>query len=106
MTFKAGNPGGPGNPFAGRVQELRKWAWECTTKDTFREVWDAMVGKARDGDVPAMREFFQRTMGNPIQLAYEEGAVPKDGDTIATIKIIHTSDGKAKSVVIPEEPSE
>ena len=61
--FARGNAGGPGNPYAAKVAELRKAALEAVTATDMREVVAALLVKAKTGDVPAVRELMERTLG-------------------------------------------
>ncbi len=61
--FKKGNPGGPGNPHAKRVGELRTALLEAVTPAAMKRVADALVRKAERGDLDAMRLLFDRVLG-------------------------------------------
>ena len=61
--FQKGNPGGPGNPYAERVAELRSMILDAVTKENLRAVVKAMVKRAKGGDVVAARELFNRLVG-------------------------------------------
>ncbi|HOX40196.1 MAG TPA: hypothetical protein PL033_19610 [Candidatus Brocadiia bacterium] len=61
--FVRGNPGGPGNPMNRRVNELRVALLECVTPDDMQAVIHALVDAAKAGDVAAIREFLDRTIG-------------------------------------------
>ena len=63
--FAPGNPGGPGNPHAGRIAKLRSALLEAVTAEDVREVVAALVTEAKAGNVQAMREFFNRLFGKP-----------------------------------------
>ena len=63
--FAIGNPGGPGNPHAAKVGELRSALLDAVTTEDIRAVLDALVTEAKAGNVPAMREFFNRILGQP-----------------------------------------
>lgn len=64
--FTAGNPGGPGNPYAQRVGKLRNALLDAVTEDDLRGVIEALVEKAKGGDVAAARILFDRCLGPPI----------------------------------------
>lgn len=61
--FVRGNPGGPGNPHAGTVARLRSVLLDTVTEDDLRAVVRALVDEARSGNVPAIRELLDRTLG-------------------------------------------
>jgi len=64
--FKKGNPGGPGNPFAGKVQQFRLAMLEAVTSADLRKVMAALVKKAKAGDVSAIRETLDRLLGKAM----------------------------------------
>ena len=61
--FPVGNPGGPGNPRARQSALLRSAMLVATTPDDIRAVADALLHKAKAGDVAAIRELFDRLFG-------------------------------------------
>lgn len=61
--FTVGNPGGPGNPFAGKVQKCRLAAMEYATAERTANVMAALYERALERDVPAIKEWLQRTCG-------------------------------------------
>jgi hypothetical protein len=63
--FAKGNAGGPGNPFAAKVARLRKTMLASVTPADMREVVAALLAKAKSGDVAAVRELLERTLGKP-----------------------------------------
>ena len=62
-----GNPGGPGNPFAKRVGELRSLLLESVTDDDLRVIIRGMVDRAKAGDAIATREVLDRLLGRSVQ---------------------------------------
>ncbi len=63
--FAAGNPGGPGNPFARRVAELRSVLLESVTKEDMQFIAGQLVVMARTGDLAAIKLLFQYVVGKP-----------------------------------------
>ena len=61
--FAKGNEGGPGNPYAKRVAALRSALLESVTEADIRAVARALVKRAKEGDVPAVRELLDRLLG-------------------------------------------
>lgn len=61
--FKPGNPGGPGNPHAAEVARIRAQLIAAATTDRMKEVIDALFAKAAAGDIPAIKELLDRTIG-------------------------------------------
>ena len=64
--FTAGNSGGPGNPYAKRVGQLRSALLEAVTADDLQAVITAIVQKAKEGDIAAARILLDRCLGPPI----------------------------------------
>ncbi len=63
--FAKGNPGGPGNPYAKQVARIRSLIANAVSEEDLQAVIDALVAKARGGDVTAARELFDRIAGKP-----------------------------------------
>jgi hypothetical protein len=63
--FRRGNAGGPGNPFARQVAELRKAMLEAVTVERIRNITESMVQRAESGDVAAAKLVLQYTLGKP-----------------------------------------
>jgi hypothetical protein len=63
--FARGNKGGPGNPFARQVAELRKALLEAVGTDRIRTIVESMIQRAEKGDVAAAKLVFQYTVGKP-----------------------------------------
>ena len=63
--FTRGNKGGPGNPHARHVQELRRRFFAAVTEDEFLAVRQKLVDLALEGDVQAIRLYMERLMGKP-----------------------------------------
>jgi hypothetical protein len=65
--FTRGNPGGPGNPHAKRVASLRRVLLDAITEDDMLAIAQLLVAKAREGDLIAIRELLDRTIGKPTK---------------------------------------
>ena len=63
--FAPGNRIGKGNPFGKRVNEIRGELINALTTEDIRAVASALIEKAKSGDIPAVRELFDRTIGKP-----------------------------------------
>ena len=63
--FARGNKGGPGNPFARQVVQLRKRIVEALGTERFDRVLEAVIVKAEAGDIPAAKLLFQYALGQP-----------------------------------------
>src|SRR5439155_1388889 len=70
--FAAGNKGGPGNPFARRVAQLRSILLETVTDEEMRIVAGALVVKAKFGDLAAIKLLFQYLLGKPAATVNQE----------------------------------
>jgi hypothetical protein len=70
--FAKGNGGGPGNPHARRVAELRSAMLNAVTPQDVRDVMAALLAAAKGGDVAAARELLQRLLGPPVELDFVE----------------------------------
>ena len=69
--FATGNKGGPGNPFARKVGQLRAALLETVTDD-MRAVATKLVEMACAGELPAIRELLERTLGRPVEADFME----------------------------------
>lgn len=63
--FAKGNAGGPGNPHGGRVALLRTTFLDAVTAEDLQAVARALLDRARSGDLAAIREVLDRTIGRP-----------------------------------------
>jgi hypothetical protein len=63
--FAPGNRGGPGNPFARRVADLRRALLDTVTPDDLQAITRQLIAKAREGDVAAARLVLAYTLGKP-----------------------------------------
>lgn len=61
--FAKGNPGGPGNPHARQVAELRSALLSAVSIDDLLAVIKALVQKAQGGDVQATKLLLDRLLG-------------------------------------------
>lgn len=64
--FAAGNAGGPGNPHAARVAQLRATLLAAVTDDDIRAIVATLVAQAKGGDLAAIRELLDRLLGKPL----------------------------------------
>ena len=65
--FLPGNPGGPGNPFAGKVAKLREAGWRAVKPAEVRKVYRKLLDLALSGDVPAARLLLDRLLGPCVE---------------------------------------
>lgn len=65
--FAPGNPGGPGNPHASQVGALRAALLAAVTPEDLTAIVGKLVELAKGGDVRAIREVLDRTLGRPIE---------------------------------------
>jgi len=62
--FLKGNPGGPGNPYARRVAQFRAALLARIKVGDLRAIADRLVEQAKAGDLLAIREVLNRTVGH------------------------------------------
>src|SRR5262245_50376223 len=67
--FLAGNPGGPGNPYARQVAGLRKALLKCISAEQFERVAQKLASLAEEGDLQAIKLLFSYMMGKPMPAA-------------------------------------
>jgi hypothetical protein len=63
--FAKGNKGGPGNPFARKVAELRAALVNFVTEDDMKHLCFVLKMRAEGGDMQAMKLLFQYVLGKP-----------------------------------------
>ena len=63
--FTKGNPGGPGNPYARRVANLRSRLLAEGSDDDLAEIARRLVKLARSGNLAAAKVLFSYTLGPP-----------------------------------------
>ena len=63
--FTPGNPGGPGNPFARLVAELRQAAIEAVPREKLRAIFVKMSDLAVEGNVQAAKFIASYVIGKP-----------------------------------------
>jgi hypothetical protein len=64
--FLKGCPGGPGNPFVRQIALLKSALYEALTAEEIAAVVQAMLEKARGGDVAAARLILGYAVGKPV----------------------------------------
>ena len=65
--FAPGNPGGPGNPHAAHVGRLRSALLSAVGPEDLDAIARKLVELAKAGEMPAIRELFDRTLGRPTE---------------------------------------
>ena len=65
--FVAGNHAATGNPHAKRVAEIRSLLLTAVSDEDLQDVIQAVVKKAKTGDIAAARELFDRCIGKALQ---------------------------------------
>ena len=65
--FVAGNRGGPGNPHGAQVGRLRAALLEAVKPEDMTAIVARLVELAKGGDVRAIKEVFDRTLGKPVE---------------------------------------
>ena len=74
--FAKGNLGGPGNPYATRVADLRAALLESVTEQDTRAEPRALVKRAKVDEVPAVRELLNRLLGRTADSALARAGPP------------------------------
>lgn len=77
--FAIGNPGGPGNPHLRKVNALRTTLMTAIKPADIRAVVKALIYRAKNGDVAAAHEVFNRIFGKATQAI--EAAISRGVDT-------------------------
>lgn len=92
--FRPGNPGGSGNPQAGAVARLRSAMLGSVTEDDMRAIIEKLIEQALEGNVMAIREVLDRTIGKAKPAAEEETGGPVDIMVRYVVNVPGTSDAE------------
>ena len=65
--FVQGWQGGPGNPYAHQVSRLRAAMLAAVSEHDMIAIIARLVQLAKDGDVRAIKELLDRTLGRPVE---------------------------------------
>lgn len=65
--FAPGNPGGPGNPYAKAIGQLRSALLAAVNADDIRDIIARLVQEAKSGNIAAAREVLDRCLGRPVE---------------------------------------
>jgi hypothetical protein len=74
--FTKSNQGGPGNPFAGRVAALRAILVNAVTADDMQAIALALIEKAKEGNLQAIKMLFSYTIGKPQVIPIMDDSEP------------------------------
>jgi len=69
--FAKGNSGGPGNPMAAKVGQLRASLLRAVSVADLRAVVKSLVMAAKEGDVHAAKVLLDRLLGPPMPADFE-----------------------------------
>jgi hypothetical protein len=75
---KSGNPAGRPRGVASKLKVIR----DLTTDTALAEVWNALLAKAQEGDVSAIREVLNRVLGTATLADVDDSA---GGDLLALL---------------------
>jgi hypothetical protein len=100
--FTKGNPGGPGNPFARQVAELRKRLLDRLTGAELDAIADKLIDQAKEGDVPAIKLLFTYTLGKPAEAVQPDQLDIEEWDTF---KETATMAGELPGIMATPDPS-
>lgn len=64
--FAPGNAGGPGNPFARRVAQLRAALINSVSEEDIKQIAERLLAQARAGVRDAIKLLFQYVLGKPV----------------------------------------
>lgn len=91
--FTAGNRFARGNPHNQRAQLLRARLLERVAGDDIDRIIEALIAKAKTGDIVAIREVLDRCMGKPRQAidmdAQVHSAPGYDFENMSEVEIAH-----------------
>ena len=63
--FAVGNKGGPGNPYARRVAQMRRAMLNAVSDEDLNEIVTNLIEQAKRGDPQAIKILFDRLFGSP-----------------------------------------
>jgi len=66
--FAKGNRGGPGNPHARKVGELRSALLRAVSPEDLQVVVEKLVKQAKGGNIPAAKELLDRVLGRALEV--------------------------------------
>jgi hypothetical protein len=67
--FQPGNPGGPGNPFGGRIAAARGALRDRITGEDLTAIWDRVIAMAKDGHWQAIKLLLSYVAGKPGKMS-------------------------------------
>lgn len=86
--FIAGNKAAKGNPHAGKMARLRSAMLDAVKEADLKAVFKKLVEQAKEGDIPSIRELFNRAIGKATEPKEEAGIfldlppIQNIGDTV------------------------
>lgn len=83
--FVVGCKGGPGNPFARRTAQLRAALLDILTEDDLTAIVCKLIELAKGGDLAAIRELFDRTLGKAVAVT-DDNPPDRFAHMIATVQ--------------------
>jgi len=81
--FLPGHCGGPGNPHARKVHRLRSTLLNTVTSTDIEEIVHKLISMAKGGDVAAIKELLDRTIGKPVTAVELSGV---DGEPLQFVR--------------------
>ena len=63
-----GNKGGPGNPYALRIAQMRRAMLNTVSDEDQHEITSNLIDEAKQGDFRAINMLFARLFGRPIRV--------------------------------------
>ena len=87
--FAKGNPGGPGNPHAARVGQLRALFFESISDADFQAIIATLISLAKSGDLAAVKILLERALGR-VEVVPEPAA--EDASPVGIVRQLLTSE--------------
>ncbi len=97
--FAKGWKGGPGNPHARRVADIRSVLMSAVSDDDLRAIVSRLVKKAKAGDVMAAREVLDRLLGKAkVAVAIEPEPQRTPDEIRAAIKALERAHPEVRAL--------
>lgn len=76
--FAKGNAGGPGNPYARRVAELRRLLTCSVTEEDIMAIGQKLVQQSKAGDIASIKILLGYILGQPAPFESPDEAIRQD----------------------------
>jgi hypothetical protein len=102
--FAKNNKGGPGNPFARQVTELRSRLLQRLKPEDIDAIADRLIELAKGGEVAATKLLFQYTLGKPVEQPHPD-RIDRDEQESFLANSMNTSTPLALTEHTPLQPA-